>query len=96
MIIMAATAILISTEEATAAVKSILAGIYGGANSEFATPLDYVPAQVAKILTKEYKTERDSQRLHHDVLNVIWNNYAGGDTAEFATNRIFAALDIPA
>jgi hypothetical protein len=96
MIIMASAAILLKTEEVSSAVRSILGGIYGGENSEFATPLDYVPAAIAKILTKEHKTEVETDRLFRNVLNVIWNNYAGGDTAEFATKRIFAALDIPA
>lgn len=91
-----AVAVFITEAEATSAVKSILNGIYGGANSEFAPPLDFVSKRVASILTKEGKTERDAQRLRYDVLNVIWNNYAGGDTAETATNRIFTALDIAA
>ena len=91
---MAATNILISIEEATTVSRAVLAGIYGGENSEFSTPLDYVPAQIAKILTKEHKTEVETDRLFRNVLNVIWNNYAGGDTAEFAAKKIFTVLDI--
>lgn len=89
-----AAAILITEAEATTIVKSVLTGIYGAGKDGFATPLDFVSGKVASILTKEEKTEKDVQRLRHDVLNVIWNNYAGGDTAETATNKIFMMLDI--
>lgn len=91
---MAATAILITEAEATSVVKSVLAGVYGQPRDGFDTLINFVSVRIAKILTKEGKTAVETERLHRDVLTSIWNNYAGGDTAEAATNRIFAALDI--
>ena len=33
-------------------------------------------------------------RVHQKVTNVIWNNFAGGDTAEKAATQVLAALKL--
>ena len=84
----------VTAENVFATVKNILEETYGGNENGVETSATFVAEEIAKLVTKETKTVVEYECLCNEVLHLVWNNYANGDTARSVRRRIFAELGL--